>query len=211
MLTVAQEALLTEVHLYVGSAEGQRRIAVALERRRLPSSLDTDVEEAVLGEARRFILNGGEIRSVKGWCNARVAARSIDLARGVIRREQYVGTKVDEAELDDVEATELAPFDGDLRSLRTAILLLDERPEDVSAALTFIARVADEAHLAQECPQPEAGATATEAAVWAGLWYAGRYECFGDGNTITKRRSRAMARVRGLFEQHLRTEQERAC
>ena len=91
------------------------------------------------------------------------------------------------------------------------MLMMDERPEDISAAITFIARVADEAELAQQCPQPEAGATATEAAVWAGLWYAGRHECFGEGNTITKRRSRAMSRVRALFEQHLGAGQEKPC
>jgi hypothetical protein len=211
MLTTAQDALLTEVHLYVSSPEGQRRIGAALERRRLPSALDTDIEEAVLSEARRFILNGGSIGSVSGWCNARVAARSIDLSRGVIRREKQLGVQVDVIELEDVAESPSGPIDGDLRDLRLDVLLLDERSEDISAALTFITRVADEAQLTKQCPQPEAGATTTEAAVWAGLWYAGRHECFGGGNTITKRRSRAMARIRALFEQHLRDSEEGKC
>ncbi len=211
MLTAAQDEVLTAVHIYVGSDEGQRRIAVALERRRLPSALDTDIEEAVLSEARRFVLNGGSIASVKGWCNARIAARSIDLARGVIRRERFVGVQVPDLELEEVAEPAGIEVSGNLHELRRALLCLNERPEDVSAALTVIARVADEAQLAEQCPQPLAGATPTEAAVWAGLWYAGRQECFGEGNAITKRRSRAMARVKTLFTQCLSTGQGESC
>jgi hypothetical protein len=208
MLTLEQEAVLAEVHVYVGSDEGQRRVSAALERRRLPSSLDTDIEEAVLSEARRFIMRGSLIESVPGWCNARIAARSIDLARGVIRKEKRLGVQADEAELEHLAEPEELPVGGDLGGLRLVVLDLDERPEDISAALTFITRVADEANLSSQCPQPDAGATPTEAAWWAGLWYAGRHECFGSGNTITKRRSRAMARVRALLERHLTSGEE---
>lgn len=200
MISPTMDSTLAEVHAYVGSSAGQERIQKALLRRRLPGSLDTDIEEAVLGEAFRFLTRGQVIGSVPGWCNARIAARSIDLARGAIRNELVFGVRVSDDDVADNAVTERStPPNENLAEARVAILYADASSADISAGLTFVTRVADEADLLDECPQPVAGATASDAALWAGLWYAKQSECFGDGNTITKRRSRAARRVRELL------------
>lgn len=239
VLTPLQNDTLTEVHSYVSSREGQDRIHRALQRHRLPTALDTDVEEMVLSEARRFVLAGGEITSVPGWCSARIRARAVDLARGAIRRDAAhaelarrhaaapAGMALSSAALDDQDNLDqdnpdqdgptqgglsqdaydhdghdtsgFAGLDENLSGIRRAVLHADAQPLDVCAALTAIAVLADAAAPAPSCPRPLAGATPLEAACWAGLWYANRQECFGDGNTVTKRRSRASKKIKSLL------------
>jgi hypothetical protein len=204
MLSPTTNLILAEVHAYVSSETGQERIRKALLRRRLPGALDTDIEEAVLGEAHRFLAKGQHIGSIPGWCNARIAARSVDLARGAIRAELALGVRVTDVDLEDRADAVVEPSpNGGLAEARVAVLYADADNDDISAGLTFITRVADEAELLDECPQPAAGATASDAAMWAGLWYAKQSDCFGDGNTVTKRRSRAAKRVRALIEEAL--------
>jgi hypothetical protein len=204
MLSPTVESTLAEVHAYVSSETGQERIRKALLRRRLPGALDTDIEEAVLGEAFRFLNRGQLIGSVPGWCNARIAARSIDLARGAIRNELVFGVRVSDDDIADMTAVEeTSDLGGSLAEARAAILHADASSADISAGLTFVTRVTDEGGLLEECPQPAAGATASDAAMWAGLWYARQDECFGVGNTFTKRRSRAAKRVRALLAEAL--------
>jgi hypothetical protein len=236
VLTPLQNATLTEVHIYVASQPGQDRIRHALQRHRLPTALDADIEEMVLAEARRFVQAGGEITSAPGWCNARIRARAVDLARGAIRRDAAhtelarrhghpgasptmlddtampddswghdTGRDLDDRDLDDRDLDDrdlddqVAPLDENLAALRRAVLTADAAPLDVCGTLTAIAVLADAAVPVPDCPRPQAGATRVEAACWAGLWYAKRTECFGEGNTVTKRRSRASKRIKALL------------
>jgi hypothetical protein len=194
MRSAAHDEVLVKVHSYVTSGLGQAKIQQALQRRRLPGAFDTEIEEAVIAEAMRFLANGGEITSAPGWCNARITARSIDLARGLIRREAREAL---EAPNDDI--TDVAAPDAGLSGLREAVLIADAHALDVCGALTFISVIGDGASLASSCPQPLAGATPQDAACWAGLWYANRDDCFGEGNTVTQRRSRAAKRIRALL------------
>jgi hypothetical protein len=194
MTPLAHDEVLQEVHSYVMSELGQAKIRQALLRRRLPGAYDTEIEEAVLSEAMRFLKNGGEIASAQGWCNARITARSIDLARGAIRREAQGALVVPDEDAPD----ELVTASG-LEPVRAAVLNADAHALDVCGALTFIAVIAENAALASDCPQPLAGATPEDAACWAGLWYAHRDDCFGTGNTVTQRRSRAARRIRTIL------------
>lgn len=215
MLTPAQSSLFQEVHTYISSPEGQARIHQALQRHRLPTALDADLEEAVISEALRFITRGHEITSAPGWCNARFTARAIDLSRGIIRKRHAdeellhladthpLDDALDDADfgvndtrgpLDDASAHPAA-----LAGWRREVLATAADPLDVCAVLTTISVLAENVPLAENCPQPQAGATPEEAACWAGLWYAKRTECFGVGNTTTKRRSRANKRLKQIL------------
>jgi hypothetical protein len=231
MLSAAHERTLTEVHLFVGSDEGRRVVATALSRRRLPGFFDVEIEEAVLGEALRFLRGGGEIVSVPGWCRARVHARAIDLARGVLRRERVLGVRVPFDDVADVDgsADDLGPDatdaagdqggdvagvrdlmgddagsasatgDGSLDEVRARLLAVDAPDEAIAGALTFVSRVADGVTPVEECPLPRAGADEEESAIWVALWYLGVRDCFGPGNAMAKRRSRAAKRIRGVL------------
>jgi hypothetical protein len=200
-MTAEQEKLLIDVHTYVGSEVGRRRVAEALQRRRLPGYMDVDIETAVLEEARKFLERGETMNSVAGWCNARIGARAIDLARGAIRREREMGrtvsveTIVEEA----VDTTELVVPAGELNTMRRLILDGAADAHAKAGALTFINRVAEKVDLCPECPQPKTGADESETAIWAALWYLGHRDCFESGNTAAKRRSRAAAGVRAAL------------
>jgi len=199
---------LAAVHEFMASDPGRSAVRSALARRRLPGYLDTEIEEAVLGEALRFLKNGGEIDSPAGWCRARITARSIDLARGALRDRRRWGERVPYAEdlleetLDGSDAAEdetaLLP-EGGLEQVRRELLRSGANETAIAGALTFVSRIGEEAEIAGECPQPSTGADDEECAMWAVLWYLGRRDCFGSGNTEAKRRSRAARGVRDLL------------
>lgn len=180
----------------MASQLGQDRVQRELQRRRLPGALDSDIEEAVTSEALRFLKNGGSIESVPGWCNARIAARVIDLARGVIRRE-----RAEQAAFESAEDGTGDNLDEVLTEGRYAVLVSRADPLDVCGALTVISVLAENAVPDAACPQPVAGATPEDAACWVGLWYAGREDCFGEGNTVTQRRVRAARRVKKILRE----------
>ena len=69
---------MASVYAYISSDEGQSYIRSCLTRRRLGVFLDTDIEEAVLSEALRFLSRGEEITSAAAWCRRRINARTID-------------------------------------------------------------------------------------------------------------------------------------
>lgn len=194
---------MTSVYTYIASEEGQAYVRSCLARRRLGAYLDTDIEEAVLSEALRFISRGDEIINAAAWCRRRINARTIDLSRGAIRKERDYGRRVD---LNDAnEATALSVEDAgfgegiSLSAVRQAVAAADDTDISIAAALTYVTRTAEDASLHTNCPQPQSGSTRSEAAMWAGLWYSGSESCFGPGNATTKRRSRAMERVRTLL------------
>lgn len=216
---------LVEVHRFLASEAGVSCVQRNLQRRRLPGALDTDVEGLVADEARRFLARGGEIVNVAAWCRLRISSRTIDLARGMLRAEKALTAPVaGPAQHDDPDGWE---YDGDEGDVETGVevgggafdgvgegelsgvrldsvraQLLSVEPGWVAAsALAVVVRVAEGGCLHPDCPQPVAGATPTDAAMWAGLWYARQQQCFAPAgspntNTITRRRARAAARVR---------------
>ena len=197
---------MQRVYDYMSSEAGQAYIRSCLARRRLGEFLDTDIEEAVLSEALRFLARGEVISNADSWCKSRINARTIDLARGAIRKERDLGVRVElfeveQAQENEEETVSQFSLDGSvsLADIRKLIAASDDTDINISAALSYITRVGEEATLHRDCPQPKAGATPSDAAVWAGLWYAGVESCFGPGSNITKRRSRAMERVRQLL------------
>lgn len=206
------DPVVAAIHAYIASDAGQQRIAWALQRRRLPSSFDSEIESAVVFEAERYVQRGGQIINPVAWANQRITARSIDLVRGVIRTERR-DENVDELLIDDEGGdgsgnditdagevdTAMRISDASIAQLRHALVASDASDVDVSAALTVVSVIADNAPLSKDCPQPVAGATPMDAACWAGLWYAGRSECFGESNTVTQRRARAARRAKMLL------------
>jgi len=200
--TALHEAAMASVYAYISSDEGQSYIRSCLTRRRLGVFLDTDIEEAVLSEALRFLSRGEEITSAAAWCRRRINARTIDLSRGAIRKERVTGVRVDLNDANEGQVFDDAPALSEglsLADVRQAVANADDTDANISAALTYVTRVADDASLHTKCPQPQSGSTRNEAAMWAGLWYSGADSCFGPGNATTKRRSRAMERVRVLL------------
>lgn len=199
---------LAAIHAFMSSDTGRNAVRSALARRRLPGYLDVEIEEAVLGEALRFLKNGGEMDSPAGWCRARITARSIDLTRGALREARRWGERVpfDEDLLEEVAeeteslggaGTDLA--EGAIDTIRRDLLLSGESETAIAGALTFVTRVGEGAEIVDECPQPATGADEEESAMWAVLWYLGLRDCFSSGNTAAKRRSRAARGVRELL------------
>lgn len=199
---------LAAVHEFMASDPGRNAVRSALARRRLPGYLDTEIEEAVLGEALRFLKNGGEIDSPAGWCRARITARSIDLARGALRDRRRWGERVPytedllEGTLDESNAAQdetVGLPEGGLDQVRRGLLRSGANETAIAGALTFVTRVGEGAEIVDECPQPATGADEEESAMWAVLWYLGLRDCFSSGNTAAKRRSRAARGVRELL------------
>jgi hypothetical protein len=88
--------------------------------------------------------------------------------------------------------------------VQRAIEATNDESWRVSAALTFVSIIAHKARVGDGCPQPKAGATYEDAALWAGLWYAGRTECFIDPTrtrqAIDRDRARKCAQLRELMK-----------
>lgn len=196
---------LVEVYNFMSSLKGQDTVRNALLRRRLPTALDSDIEEAVLSEATRFLANGNTIESPSGWCAARISARSLDLARGMVRHRRDGFMVIDGfPDISDYpepvdQEISLALSDAALTSLRKNIVESMAPGPLVSGALTVVSVLAEEAELAKTCPQPATGATSMDAACWAGLWYARQSDCFGPGNTVDQRRARNTKRIKQLL------------
>jgi hypothetical protein len=209
VLTNELQNVLAEVHVFVGSNAGRDAIRNALARRRLPGYLDVEIEEAVLGEALRFLKGGGVIVSPAGWCRARITARAVDLTRGALRDQRRWGVRVTfnddaiDAIADGHEETDgnesLNALTGDLDQVRRDLLRSGENSTAIAGALTFVSLIGDEAEPLKDCPQPSTGADTEESAIWAVLWYLGMRDCFIPGNAAAKRRSRAARNVRELL------------
>jgi hypothetical protein len=201
-LADADVEVLAAVHSYLASDAGQAAIRSRLQRRRLPASLDVDIEDRVSSEAHRFLAAGNHIESVAGWCNTRISARVIDITRG--RDRSYVDAKrFDEESFVQVEsdAGQLHIGSDVVDDIRGAVVRGTGEAWVAAAALAVIARLAHQAVLDARCPQPKSGATPTDAACWAGLWYAGRRWDLDiapgvPANTVTQRRSRDTRKVK---------------
>ena len=204
-----KETTLIAVYQYMASEEGKLKVTKALTRQRLPGSFDTDIEESVLSEAARYLDRGNTIESAPGWCSARIKARSIDLARGIIRNNGMDAYKhINALDLDAIEGSK-----GDLEQysslssdseeaiayLRKCILNAKCDPQNISGALTVIAALAEGAETHAECPKPISGSKPIDAACWAGLWYAHRQDCFEENGASAQRRSRGSKQIKELM------------
>lgn len=193
----------------MASDTGKLKVTKALTRRRLPGSFDTDIEESVLSEATRYLDRGNIIESVPGWCSARITARSIDLARGIIRNNgEDAYRHINALDLDTIEETKddieqytslSSDSDEAIAYLRKCILNAKCDPQNISGALTVIAALAEGAETHAECPKPIAGSKPIDAACWAGLWYAHRQDCFEENGASAQRRSRGGKQIKELM------------
>lgn len=87
-------------------------------------------------------------------------------------------------------------------AVRAALETADASSADRSAALTFLALSDDGMNpraLDDDVPLPEAGARPDQARYWPAIWFAERDDrIFGASQSVRRRRSRRIARVRDL-------------
>ncbi|WP_436796403.1 sigma factor [Actinospongicola halichondriae] len=176
-------------------------------RRRLPAAYVDDVVQEALIAVHRAVAAGTEVDNVEAFVTSVLRRRVTDVLRGTIRRAEVPFERTDDdgyvqavdladpadpaadPELDLVALEQTASLRAELgRRLGGASLL------PAAGALAVLAHVdpLDPAAPAADCPQPLGGATASEAAAWVGLFYAGRRGWWADDDTpaIRQRRSR---------------------
>lgn len=200
---------------FLRSDAGRATVHRTLAATRLPRALADDVIQDVLRQVCVATCRGLVIDNVEAFATRLVQRAAVDVVRGRIRRPQVVdlrgvdpdagvqGRPVAAALPLDVEADALTGES--LAAVRRTIhhtVSLD--PSAAAAALAYLAVQVDGAAPSPHCPQPAGGATPTEAAEWAALWYAGRRVCFAGGRspdpaTVRKRRSRLTRRFRDLL------------
>ena len=189
-----------EVAAWLATPEGRARLAAALDRRRLPTSLLEDLAADVVVAA----LTAREpIDEPAAWATSVLARRAVDLVRARARRpvvalDAWLDAgfePFDEgAGPDDVA---LVGMGDELRRALATVLPVAVR----SASLTAVTVAVDDAGVPGDCPQPGAGAAATDGPLWAGVWFAGGRDCWTvpDSDATRKRRSRAVGRVRSAL------------
>jgi hypothetical protein len=203
-LSDASLATLVGVYEFVQSPVGQQCIRRQLQQHRLPSALDADIESIVLYEAERTLRAGNPILVPGAWARQRIASRVVDVVRGRVRRAESYGREVELDRADVVVAETIASDDTAADRVREAVRRDLASAEWVgAAALTVLTRLLDGSPLVGSCPQPKAGADRVDAAHWAGLWYAGRTDCFDapgvKPNTLVQKRAREVAKVKALL------------
>jgi hypothetical protein len=192
------------VAAWLATPEGRARVVGALDRRRLPASLADDLASDVVVAA----LGATEpIEEPPAWATTVLVRRSIDLARARARRpvvslDEWADAgfeAIDDAAGPDHVELE-APGD-DVRRALAAVQPVAVR----SAALTAVTVALDDPALPTDCPQPGAGASASDAPLWAGVWFAGGWDCWTEPDTdaTRKRRSRAVSRARAALAEAL--------
>jgi DNA-directed RNA polymerase specialized sigma24 family protein len=207
---------------FLKSTGGRAAVHRILAVRRLPHTLADDLAQEALRRVAEATERGTVIENPEGFVTQALHFAAVDILRGRIRTIQSLAVPpaVDpDAEergwshhaIDsfasplDVEVEALA-FESIAAVRRAVHQRLGPDPAAAAAALAYIAVVVDGAPTPPDCPQPIGGASPQEAADWAGLWYAGRDDCFPthDGMTapaaMRKRRSRASKRFHGLLK-----------
>ena len=202
------------VSLWLMSADGLAAVKRTLRDLRLSDAFDTDLIVSVCHAAGQMVAKQQPIESIPAWTTRTLKLRAIDLVRSPrTSRLQLVVDNSDDAvhDLADHLADPTDQFnDADVQLDAVAVRrqLSDEwhtKPSwSVSAALTVLTVLYDEANPSDDCPQPASGASDVESAHWVGLWYSGKRDLFPHpdqpaDNTITKRRSRATTEVRNLL------------
>jgi hypothetical protein len=194
---------------FLRSSAGRALINRILAANRLPRFLADDLRQDGLRRVWTATVAGAvAIDNLEGFVATVLQRAAIDIVRGRVRGPQAI----DWQQVIDLDAAGWgSPFDGSLpldveadalageslALIRQAIhrgLAVD--PASGAAALAYLSVAVDGARVPSDCPQPVAGATATEAAEWAALWYAGHRYCFAGpidpraSPAIRKRRSR---------------------
>lgn len=164
--------------------------------------LTTHWADDVIGEATVHLVRaldaGTDIDNLEAWLTVVIRRRVVDVLRGELRRPSVPARDdawLDGAEdpVDDADPALTVIGRATVDDLRAAVArrLCDSELAAAGALAVLAHRDPDApAALADDCPQPRAGTTETEAAAWAGLFYAGRRNWEGDDAATRKRRSR---------------------
>jgi hypothetical protein len=215
--TVLSDADL--VSLWLMSAEGQRVVARTLRDLKLPSAFDADLVISVCHSADQMAARGVAIESIPAWATRTLRLRAIDLVRSPRSSRVQMGVGPDGEDLafdvrDPADAIASSSVEIDASDVRRRLGTSWGRLDgwQVSAALTVLSVLYDEADPGVGCPQPVGGASEHEAAHWVGLWYSGRRDLFpgpdiASSNTLTKRRSRASSAVKQLLRSAAQSEE----
>ena len=207
---------------FLRSDTGRAAVHRTLEARGLPRALADDVIQDALRRVCVASLTGDTaVDNIEAFVVTVVQRAAVDILRGRIRRPQVIdlhGVDPDAG----VQGWPLAAMPLDvgadivaeesLAAVRRAVhhsLTID--PLAGAAALAYLAVAVDGAVPPADCPRPRAGATATDAAEWAGLWCSGRRDCFpgealdprgagaADAARVRKRRSRGSRHFRRVL------------
>jgi DNA-directed RNA polymerase specialized sigma24 family protein len=197
---------------------GRRVAARAVAGLGLPPHLAEDVAQEALLRLHRAEQRGEDVANVEAFTTVLVQRSARDLLRGVRRRPEGHAVV---PPIDDVAGEALVGgLERDLPEAaiigaevatgwrRRVVASLDEAPRPAAGALAVLAILLDGAGPADDCPVPKAGAGDDEAIAWAGLFYAGRRECFpppgqADDPATRKRRSRAVQDQRRVLHDAL--------
>jgi hypothetical protein len=199
------------VHEWLQSTEGQSMISRTLQAHRLPSSFDADVERMVLRSAATATSRGARIDSAPAWATSCLRNRVKDLLRSPMSKraprrdrphddltddEARFGADTGDGAIERFETSQVAD------EVRRQLLMTGTHGWQVAGGLAVLAVGVDGAEPGARCPRPVGGAGELEAGNWAGLWYAGRHDCFdadADTDVVRKRRSRAAAALRSAL------------
>jgi hypothetical protein len=211
---------------FLKSTGGRAAVHRILAVRRLPHTLADDLAQEALRRVAEATDRGKVIDNPEGFVTRALHYAALDILRGRIRSSQSLALPAvvdpDAEERGwsyDAIDTIASPLDVEvdalafepLAAVRRAIhQRLGPDPAAGAAALAYLAVTVDGAATPPDCPQPIGGASPQESADWAGLWYAGRDDCFPthEGATrhgvtapaaMRKRRSRASERFHGLL------------
>lgn len=193
---------------------GHRVAARAVAGLGLPAHLADDVAQEALLRVVRAEARGDEVGNVEAFTTVLVQGAAKDLLRGIRRRPE--GHAVDDPvdalgpdvltpqRRDDLPEAAVVAAEAAAVLRRRVAAALTASPRPASGALAVLAIVVDGAGPAGDCPVPKAGAGDDEAIAWAGLFYAGRRECFPlagqpDDAATRKRRSRAVQDQRRIL------------
>ena len=181
---------------FLASPAGRAMVRRALDHNALSHQLVDDVTQEVLRRTLTQIARGTVIDNVEAFATTVAQRASIDVLRGQMRWPR----SFDDIDLEEWEYGAVAGEDSDVetglmaRSLRIVLHTKAEPvPARAAAALAYLTVHLEGTPVGDGCPQPGKGAGPSEAAEWAGLWYAGRDDCFGSEGKHRKRRSRAVA------------------
>lgn len=182
-----------------------------LRRHRLPADLADDVLGEVNLALVRAVEGGTEIENLEAFLTATTRRRVIDVLRGRLRRPEVLarGGEDDVDPLDVAESDDPGPDVEIIGRAVTADVRANVVRHLARDGLAAAGALAVLAHLdpdtpatpADDCPQPTAGASPSEAVAWVGLFYAGRRGWEGADAATRKRRSRWARAQTGVLEE----------
>jgi hypothetical protein len=190
------------VRQFLASPAGRAVVRRALDHNALSHQIADDVTQEVLRRTLTQLAKGTVIDNVEAFATTLAQRASIDVLRGDLRQLR----SFDDIELDEWEYGAVAVADDDVE---TALMARDVRralhskaepvPARAAAALAYFTVHIEGTPVGDGCPRPGKGAGPDDAAAWAGLYYAGRDDCFGSSEKHRKRRSRAVGDMKALL------------